>query len=201
MKSFKEFLSEDRWYDEPEYVNFGNAQIRQLYGALQSAEHRGHKFKTRYGYDPETFIRTKAAVVHNKKTGKDDVSTAYGPVQITRSTAAGFIKTQPELFKGQEEYTSRYLDQGKKMLANKGYGANKQYGAGGAGDLSGEEQHSGYQQMAGGVIRGKLKELNIDPLKPISTEDRERFVKSWRGRSREADPEYYKAVDQFLSGQ
>lgn len=201
MKTFKQFLGEDRWYDEPEYVNFGNAQLRQLYGAIQSAEHRGTKIQSPYGHNPEVFIRTRSPVIVNRKTGKKSVSTAYGPAQITKSTLDGFMKTEPELFKGLEDYTSRYLAQGKQMLAKGGYGSDKKYGGGGAGDLAGEEFNSPYQQMAGAVMRGKMKELGIDITKDITPKDRERFVTSWRGVSRSADPEYYKSIDKFLSGQ
>lgn len=201
MKTFKQFLAEDRWYDEPEYVNFGNAQLRQLYGAIQSAEHRGTKIQSPYGYNPEVFIRTRSPVTIDPETGKKSVSTAYGPTQITRSTVSGFMKKQPQLFKGLEDYTSKYLAQGTQMLAKGGYGSNKKYGGGGEGDLAGEQYLSPYQQMTGAVMRGKMNELGIDITKDISPKDRERFVRSWRGVSRSADPKYYQTIDRFLSGQ
>lgn len=204
MKTFKDFLNEDRWYDEPEYLNFGNADLRRLYGAIQSAEHRGttpSSITGTYGYSPELYIRTRSPVKYNAETGKDDISTAYGPVQITRKTASDFIDAKPELFKNLGNYATQFLSQGKKMLANKGYGASKQYGGGGAGDLSGEQYHSRYQQLAAGIMRGKMQELGIDITKDITPEDRERFIKSWRGKSRKSDPKYYEAVDKFLSGQ
>jgi hypothetical protein len=201
MKSFTEFLKEDRWYDEPEYVNFGNADLRRLYGAIQSAEHRDQKFETPYAYNPRAFIRTRSPVIVNKKTGKRSVSTAYGPVQLTTSTVSGFMKTQPENFRGIEDYSKQFVAQGKKMLGRSGLGTASQYGGGGAGDLSGEEFNSPYQQLAGAVMRGKMKELNIDITKDISPEDRERFITSWRGASRKNDPKYFEQVDRFLRGQ
>jgi hypothetical protein len=45
------------------------------------------------------------------------------------------------------------------------------------------------------VMRGKQRELKIDDTKEMSPQDRERFIQSWRGASRQEDPGYYAAID------
>ena len=115
------------------------------------------------------------------------------PVQITKSTAAGFMRTQPDLFKGQEDYVKQYVKQGQSMLGN--VKAGDACGPGGCGSLSDEKYHKPYQQMASGVMRGKMRELKIDDTKEMSAQDRERFIQSWRGVSRQQDPKYYAAID------
>lgn len=166
------------------YAHFGGAHNMKLYQALVGAEHRGTDIGNAVDYNPAQYIRTKDT------SGK---STAYGPVQITKSTAAGFLKTQPDLFKGQEDYVNQYVKQGKSMLGNVKVG--DACGPGGCGTLSDEKYHIPYQQMATGVMRGKERELKIDDTKEMSPKDRERFVQYWRGASRQEDPKYYAAID------
>jgi len=166
------------------YAHFGGEQNVKLYRAIVGAEHRGTDIGNPLDYNAGQYIRTRDT------TGK---STAYGPVQITKSTAAGFMKTQPDLFKGQEDYVNQYVAQGKSMLGN--VKAGDPCGPGGCGTLSDEKYHKPYQQMATGVMRGKMRELKIDDTKPMSPQDRERFVQSWRGVSRQQDPKYYAAID------
>ena len=166
------------------YAHFGGAHNVKLYQALVAGEHRGTDIGNGLDYDPAQYIRTR------DKSGK---STAYGPAQITKSTAAGFLKTQPDLFKGQEDYVKQYVAQGQSMLGNVKEG--DPCGPGGCGSLSEEKYHKPYQQMTVGVIRGKQRELKIDDTKPMSAQDRERFIQSWRGASRQEDPGYYAAID------
>ena len=166
------------------YAHFGGEQNTKLYKALVGAEHRGTDIGNALDYNASQYIRTK------ETSGK---STAYGPVQITKSTAAGFMRTQPNLFKGQEDYVNQYVKQGNSMLGNVKVG--DACGPGGCGTLSDVKYHKPYQQMAVGVMRGKMKELKIDDTKPMSTQDRERFVQYWRGASRQDDPKYYAAID------
>lgn len=169
---------------EDPYAHFGGAHNVKLYQALVAAEHRGTDIGNALDYNAGQYIRTK---------DKSGTSTAYGPVQITKSTAAGFLKNQPDLFKGQEDYVNQYVKQGKSMLGNVKIG--DACGPGGCGTLSDEKYHIPYQQMAVGVMRGKQRELKIDDTKEMSPKDRERFIQYWRNASREQDPAYYKAID------
>jgi hypothetical protein len=166
------------------YAHFGGEQNVKLYRAIVGAEHRGTDIGNALDYNQTQYIRTR------DRSGK---STAYGPAQITKSTAAGFLKTQPDLFKGQEDYVNQYVGQGKSMLGN--VKAGDACGPGGCGTLSDEKYHKPYQQMTTSVMRGKMRELKIDDTKPMSTQDRERFMQSWRGVSRQQDPKYYAAID------
>ena len=86
-----------------------------------------------------------------------------------------------------------YETQGNSMLGNVKEG--DACGPGGCGTLSDEKYHKPYQQMTAGIIRGKKRELKIDDTKEMSPEDRERFFQSWRGASRQDDPEYFAAID------
>jgi len=166
------------------YAHFGGEHNIKLYQALVAGEHRGTDIGNALDYNQAHYIRTK------DKTGK---STAYGPVQITKSTAAGFLKNYPDLFTGQEDYVNQYVAQGKRMLGNVKIG--DACGPGGCGTLSDEKYHKAYQQMAVGVMRGKMRELKIDDTKEMSPQDRERFLQYWRNASRQQDPAYYKAID------
>jgi hypothetical protein len=166
------------------YAHFGGAHNVKLYQALVAGEHRGTDIGNGLDYDPAQYIRTR------DKSGK---STAYGPAQITKSTAAGFLRTQPDLFKGQEDYVKQYVAQGQSMLGN--VKAGDPCGPGGCGTMSDEKYHKPYQQMTVGVMRGKQRELKIDDTKEMSAQDRERFIQSWRGASRQQDPGYYAAID------
>lgn len=166
------------------YAHFGGQHHANLYKAIVGAEHRGTDIGNPLDYNAGQYIRTRDT------TGK---STAYGPAQITKSTAAGFMRTQPDLFKGQEDYVKQYVKQGQSMLGN--VKAGDACGPGGCGSLSDEKYHKPYQQMASAVMRGKMRELKIDDTKEMSAQDRERFIQSWRGVSRQQDPKYYAAID------
>jgi len=164
--------------------HFGGEHIRKLYGAVMSAEHRGRGITDPFAFDERLYIRTK------DKSGK---SSAYGPVQITRNTARGFLKQNPELFKGNEDYVNKFVEQGSKMLKSKV--TDPVYGAGCKGDLCSEQYNTNYQAMASGIMRGKMKELKLDDTRDLTPEERERFITSWRGTTRKQDPAYFAAID------
>jgi hypothetical protein len=183
MKTFKEYLTESplgqtQQNDDP---FGGNEQIKKLYGAIVAAEHEGAQVKDPFAFDKKLYIRTKAG------GGK---STAYGPTQITVSTAKGFQKTQPQLFKGIEDYTSQYVAQGSKML--KANVKDPTYGLGCVGDLCDPKQHKNYQKLSSAVIQGKAKEKKLDLNKPLSDEQLNTFIQYWRGADEKADPRYFK---------
>lgn len=184
MKTFKQYLLEDSQTTEMKVEDpfEGNAQLKALYGAIVGAEHTSSKVKDAYAYNPQLFIRTKAG------GGK---SSAYGPVQITGSTAKGFMRTQPQLFKGIEDYTKQFIDQGNRFL--KSDVKDPKYGLGCVGDLCDEKHNVNYQKMAVAIIRGKAKEKGIDLTKPLSDQDLSTFVGYWRGADEKTDPRYFKA--------
>lgn len=160
----------------------GNDQIRKMYGAIVASEHTASKVKDPFTYDERLYIRTQ------DKSGK---SSAYGPLQIVRNTARGFFRNNPELFKGNEEYAKKFIEQGDKFL-KAGKSNDELYGPGCVGDLCGEEHHANYQKLGAAIIRGKAKELKIDLEKPMSEQDTNRFVEYWRGVSEKEDPRYFR---------
>lgn len=150
---------------------FHNENVKKLYGALVSAEHRGN-VEDPYQYDPNLAIRTKAG---------GGTSSAYGPLQITRNTARGYMdKNDP--------YHVAFVNQGTKFLT-----ANTKdpiHGLGGKGTLSGEEYHDDYQKMAQNIMFGKAKELKIDITKPLDQKQLDTFVQHWRhGKGSGKQPE------------
>jgi hypothetical protein len=188
MLTFKQYLIENS--ETP--ANFktpaiqdpfeGNDQLKSIYRGIVGAEHTAAKVEDPFAFNKNLYIRTKAG------GGK---SSAYGPVQITASTAKGFMKTQPKLFKGIEDYTNQFVTQGSKML--KADIKDPKYGLGCVGDLCDEKQHLNYQKMAVAIIKGKAKEKGLDLTKPLSDQDLSTFVGYWRGADEKSDPRYFKS--------
>jgi hypothetical protein len=192
MKSFKNFLIEmappstQQSNDDP---FGGNEQIKKLYGAIVAAEHESAQPKDPYAFDKNLYIRTKAG------GGK---SSAYGPTQITGSTAKGFMKTQPQLFKGIEGYAKQYGEQGSKFL--KSNVKDPKYGLGCVGDLCDEKYHNDYQKLSSAVIQGKAKEKKLDLTKPLSDEGLNTFIQYWRGADEKSDSRYFKKFRESFKG-
>lgn len=186
MKSFKQYLFEDAQNTQvqPEVDDpfEGNPQLKSLYGGFVNAEHTGSKIKDPFAFNPQIFVRTRAG------GGK---SSAYGPVQITGSTVRGFMKTQPDLFKTIKPYADQFVAQGSRML--KSDIKDPKYGLGCTGDLCDEKQHANYQKLAVAIIKGKAKEKGLDLSKPLSDQQVNTLVTSWRGADEKADPRYYGA--------
>ena len=156
---------------KPATFDFHNEHVKKLYGALVSAEHRG-VVKDPYQYDPKLAIRTKAG---------GGSSSAYGPLQITRNTARGYMdKNDP--------YHVSFVNQGTQFLKAKTN--DPIHGLGGKGTLSAEEHHDDYQKMAQNVMFGKAKELKIDITKPLNQKELDTFVQHWRhGKESGKQPE------------
>jgi hypothetical protein len=165
----------------------GNETVKKLYGAFAAAEHRGAKVENPFEFNEKLFIRTRG----------DKSSSAYGPVQMTTSTVSGFLKNNPNDFKGIEDYTQKFIQQGKKMLKAKEGDPN--YSLGCKGDLCDAKYNTEHQRMAAAVIRGKSKEVKVDLNKPVSAGDLEKIVDHWRygsgsGKStKQSDKAYYDA--------
>jgi hypothetical protein len=165
----------------------GNENIKKLYGAFAAAEHRGAKVENPFEFNEKIFIRTKG----------DKSSSAYGPVQMTTSTVSGFLKNNPNDFKGIEDYTQKFIQQGRKMLKAKEGDLN--YFLGCKGDLCDQKYNTDYQSLAATVIRGKMKEAKVDPDKPLSDQDLEKVIDHWRyglgskKSTKQSDKGYYEA--------
>jgi hypothetical protein len=169
---------------------FENEHVKRLYGAMVAAEHRG-VVKDPYSYDKKLYVRTRDDPRRRKKKGEH--STAYGPLQITASTARGFADPK-------NDYHTSFVSQGKRFMAGH---SDPVYGYGGHGDLSGEEHHHNYQQMAVHVMKGKAKELKIDITKPLSDTDLARFAQHWRhgaGSGKQPEKWYSDTVSNFYRG-
>ena len=150
---------------------FSSEHSKKLYGAIVSAEHRGH-VNDPYAYDPDLAIRTRAG------KGK---SSAFGPLQITRNTARGFMDTK-------NPYHVAFVQQGSNFL--KSNVTHPNYGLGKSGDLGGEEHHASYQAFAEHIMRKKGKEIGVDIDKPLSRQELAKFTQHWRhGISSQNKPE------------
>lgn len=156
---------------------FENDNVKKLYGALVSAEHRGN-VEDPHAYDPKHYIRTKA--------GKG-TSSAYGPLQITRNTARGYADPN-------NQYHTNFVAQGSRFLKSKI--DDPVHGLGGAGTLSGEEHHANYQEFASHVMQQKAKELKMDINKPLTPQQLAAFTQHWRhGKQSGNQPEsWYSAT-------
>ena len=157
----------------------------QLYEAIKGAEHQG--FLGKEGYSP--WIRTKA-----KGTG----SSAFGPVQLTGgggSMLANVAKGGADIGATSEEMDwikGTYLPQAKNFLK---YGGSdmvsgmERYDYGGKGDFSDRDKLM-YENISKKLIQSELDRAGGDISK---------FIKSWRGKSREEDPEYFEFIEGKLS--
>lgn len=163
---------------------FENEHVKKLYGALVSAEHRGN-VKDPYAYDPGHYIRTRAG---------GGVSSAYGPMQITRNTARGYADPK-------NKYHQDFVAQGSKFL--KSHVEDPTHGLGGKGSLHGEHHHGNYQDFAVHIMKSKAKELKMDITKPLSQRDLSRFTQHWRhGSASGKQPEkwYSSTVNKYYYG-
>ena len=168
----------------------GNEQVRRIYSGLVAAEHTA-EFSANKKRPAITNPLEFNERLYKRTEEKSGVSSAYGPVQIVRNTAKGFLKTRPDLFKGNEEYAQQFVEQGNKFLSAKG--TPGKYGPGCTGDLCDEKYHKPYQKLAVSIIKGKAAEKKIDLTKPMTEKDVETFVGYWRGATKDQDPRYFKA--------
>jgi len=126
--------------------------------------------------DPQRFIRTRVDAL---RTGPAP-SSAYGPVQITKSLAEGSLKQHPEAFGHDPEllnYVNRFVAQGRMMInhSNTNPAAARDdgpFGTGGPGLLSGERDRELYARMANILIGLELERAGGN---------RSAFIRNWRG--------------------
>jgi len=188
MKSFKTFLLEQTTND----------YVTPLYKALITAEHRGVvNVKDPTQFDEKLYIRTKYKP-------KNNISTAYGPGQITGSTIEDALQRRPENFSKEDaEFLNAFVEQGKKMKNAKP--DDKKYGYGCKGDLCDIKYHEPYERAAVGVLKTKLQDAKLDPAQSLTGDDLTKAIRRWRGAPEndettesgkviKGDPEYYKIV-------
>lgn len=165
-----------------------------LYAATVRAEHTGLGYTKQddlLAFNPKMYIRTAARPKNPK-----EVSTAYGPTQMTRSLVAGSYgkKENKDLYSGIEDFTGAFINQGKNMIT-KGLD-DPTYGSGCKGDFCDPKHHENYQKLATAVMRGELRELGIDETKPISPQDAMRFHQYHRfGPKGGKDPRYFGEIE------
>jgi len=166
--------------------------IDEFWDSFQKAETGGNK-------DP--WIRTTAS---NAKGG----SSAYGPVQLTRSLVSEYSKNNPKVIEdaGLSEFAIKYMDQADEFLIhgnNEGkidfYDPNYDYG--GKGHLYGAEDQESYSKLTK-VLMGDLWEKAKKTKDPV-----ENLIKYWRWgekdakiKNRETDPRYFKDFYDKLRG-
>lgn len=183
MISFKKFLIENLNVkkDDLDITD----PMTAFYYAATAAEHRG-RVKDPTVYDSSLYIRTKARPADSK-----NMSTAYGPVQITKSTAQDILKRRQNLFdKSTTDYTNQFITQGQSFAtAKKG---NKIFDYGMPGTLSAQKFNKPYQDMSIAIMKGKMLDSNLDSSKPLEGDDLNLAIKKWRGVGEKSDSEYFK---------
>tara|TARA_R110002020_G_scaffold56396_4_gene156047 strand:+ start:323 stop:1273 length:951 start_codon:yes stop_codon:yes gene_type:complete len=128
-------------------------------------------------------------------------STAYGPVQITVSSAIDSFKRHPDLYKGQEDYVKSFIAQGEKFRKygrepNKP-GYEKRYDYGGTGDLAVADLKK-YKPFAISFFKGKSRDVKADPTTP---EGKEKIKEATRGVPRSKDKRWYDETDKVAARQ
>jgi len=167
---------------EDPYEYFGGQHNVNLYRGLMSAEFRGRDIGDPMQFNKNLFVRTSAKPPMSKD-GKQLVSSAFGPAQITYGTVSGMRKNKrtSDLFTGiDQSYLDKFETQGQQFI-KAGNVKGGRYGLGGCGDLCTPENTQNYHKLAVAVMRGKMRELGIDDTKPLSEPDRVKFTKSWAG--------------------
>jgi LysM repeat protein len=200
MKSFKKFLTENIKAQLAALALTGSAmaapppaelpQIDRTLQGLASGEHRGKIKGSAFQYDPKLYIRAYGP----DPSKPDSISTAYGPYQFVVSTIQDLAKRHPKRFAGSEEYVSKFIEQGNKMKQSPN---DPKYGYGGSGDLSSEEYHKQYMDMSRAALSAMAKDIKVDLSKPLNSEDEQRLITRFRGRSPE--PAYMKAYEKGVN--
>lgn len=158
----------------------GPSDVDEFVNGLAAAE-TGSVTDEKGLLDSSRFIRTKSG----------GNSSAYGPVQITKSLAEGAVKSgmldsDAELKKWTNE---KFIPQGQKFLQAKD--SDPRYGAGGQGDLTSEADRQMYKKLADALAGDALRNNNGDAL---SAAGEWRFGANKKDRLLLDDPGYAKKV-------
>ncbi len=137
----------------------------------------------------DPFIRTQAP---ETSTG----STAYGPLQLTNTTAQDIKKRHRSLFSEEElKYLDRFNKQGKLFVKfgrepNKA-GYDERYDYGGVGDLTSAKDQELYYKVISKMLQAKAKDVQRKTGKEPSIIE---VIEAWRGKSIKDDPKYFMKV-------
>jgi len=168
---------------------FTEPTLLKIAQGLMEAEHRGNS-PSLTAYDPKFFIRTK---YRNAPGG----STAFGPGQITATTARDILSrggmVSPQL---REYITKRYLPAGKLMLQHGNEGPKRgnkpnfdaTYDYGGSAGLAVEGEFGLYNELFQAVIDRKLKDAGVTAQQVLQGgAARDAFLSKYYAPKREAD--------------
>lgn len=163
-----------------------------------------HKFKTMYdaiahaetGSFKDKWIRT----THAPKGG----STAWGPVQLTGSTIADFMRRYPrELAKHRTFYTRllapMYANFAKYGREPNKPGYDKRWEYGGYGVRLSNDQQRQYRELAMDIMQLMAGEVEQENPKASKTVRNHKFIQRWRGKPYSEDPAYYNKVNSFYN--
>lgn len=153
------------------------ADVNTLYNGIANAE---------TGSFDNPWIRTTSA----PKAG----STAFGPVQITKTKVEDYVNRGLVSPQSAQFYTQVLAPMYDKFnqygRAPKKSGYDPAYDYGGHGNFNSEAYGSLYQQLAKEMMAADLKTAGGDVNKAIML---------WRGKPQNADQRYYKAVQDILT--
>ncbi len=151
--------------------------VDELYDALEHAETGGEQNK---------WIRTKV-IPHGG-------STAYGPVQLTKSLVDLYRKNEPQVLTPYSDLLEKF-DQQAELFKTHGAEPEKQRGYspiwdyGGTGFTWSDEEKQQYENMNKAMIS------HMKTYQP----DMDSFISGWRGKDRKGDTDYYERFDNFLN--
>lgn len=168
---------------------FTEPTLFRIAKGLMEAEHRGNS-PSLTSYDPKFFIRTK----YRDAPGG---STAFGPGQITATTARDILSRGTMVSPQLREYiTKRYLPAGKLMLLHGNEGPKRgnkpnfdaTYDYGGSAGLAVEGEFGLYNELFQAVIDRKLKDAGVTAQQVLEGgAARDAFLSKYYAPKREAD--------------
>jgi len=155
---------------------FKKSDVQRIARSIMEAEHRGTNPEFD---DPRMYIRTK----HAPRGG----STAFGPGQITRTTAKDVLDRRRINFSPETKKYIKdvYLPAGKQMIK---HGRNKgkisdydpRYDYGGDAYLANPNQMRMYNELFSGTIRQKMMDAGVTPEEVINSPTaRDRFLSKY----------------------
>ena len=149
---------------------------QEMYSAIAAAETGG---------EINPYIRTR---VRPKKG-----STAFGPVQLTGTTAEDYVARNVVSPEAANFYKSRMAPMYKNFATygnepnRPGYDAKWEYG--GTGGFNSATDSQGYQQLSTEIMSDMWRRADGDP---------DKFIQLWRGVDKQSDPKYYgKVMNKF----
>jgi len=161
----------------PQKTVWNGHTVDELYDAFQHAETGG---------ESNQWIRTKV----RPEAG----SSAYGPVQTTKTLVDLYRKNEPQvlepyqdLLKKFDKQATLFLNHGNNPQGQMGYSPIWDYG--GTGFTWSDSEKQEYEDM------NKAMMSHMMTYQP----NMEKFIEGWRGEGRSDDDSYYERFDNFLN--